>query len=109
MELSLANIDRASEYPDRPMALFFPCNPEMQIKENQLDLHTCGPVLMVMHDGFEFVMQWFSRVMPGLCNDWEGFDTYPELLGAVREETKQYPELNIRENEGWLAADSSWW
>lgn len=113
MELSLANLDQANRNFNGLGALFYPCKPEMQTTENKLDLRTGGPVLMVINGDYRdvgcFAYQWFSRVAPGLSNDYETFDTYLELLQAIRQESKQYPELNIQENQGWFAGDASWW
>lgn len=110
MKFSLQNLKLANEKFAGQGALYFPCTPECQPQDG-LDLNNAGPVLMAFYDQDtnRYVLQWLSRVMPGIANDWEDYDSFPELTKAIQEDIAKFPDLHVSTGEGWVAADSSWW
>ena len=109
MEFSLSNLEKANDHFAGEGALYFPCKPDKQ-PVGEIDLVNAGPVLMVFHDrNRRYVLQWLSRVMPGIANDWEEYNTFEEVAAAVQQDILAFPELHIVTERGWIAGDNSWW
>lgn len=110
MKFLLQNLKLANEKFAGQGALYFPCMPECQPKD-VLDLKNAGPVLMAFYDQDvdRYVLQWLSRVRPGIANDWEDYDSFSALAQAVQEDITSFPDLHVSTEEGWVAADGSWW